>query len=84
MKTKNKQMRIGIDARCLMEGARTGVEEYTIGFVRRLLEQDSENTYVLFLNSFLNALLVSLNIKRPMRAFIIATKSAVAINPING
>lgn len=45
-------MRIGIDARCLMEGTRTGVEEYTIGFIKRLLEQDSENKYILFFNSF--------------------------------
>lgn len=35
-----------------MERSRTGVEEYTIGFVKRLLEQDSENYYVLFFNSF--------------------------------
>ncbi|MEA1926290.1 MAG: glycosyltransferase family 1 protein [Patescibacteria group bacterium] len=49
---KGKKMRIGIDARCLMEGTRTGVEEYTIGFVKRLLEQDSENKYILFFNSF--------------------------------
>lgn len=45
-------MRIGFDARCLMEGSRTGVEEYTIGFLKRILEQDSQNRYVLFFNSF--------------------------------
>lgn len=45
-------MKIGIDIRCLAEGNRTGVEEYTIGFLKRLFEQDSENEYLLFINSF--------------------------------
>ncbi len=45
-------MKIGIDIRCLAEGNRTGVEEYTIGFLKRLFEQDSDNKYLLFINSF--------------------------------
>lgn len=45
-------MKIGIDIRCLSEGNRTGVEEYTIGFLKRLFEQDSDNEYLLFINSF--------------------------------
>jgi len=45
-------MRIGIDARCLMEGSRTGVQEYTIEFLKKLLTQDTINRYVLFFNSF--------------------------------
>ncbi len=45
-------MKIGIDIRCLAGGNRTGVEEYTIGFLKRLFKQDSENEYLLFINSF--------------------------------
>ena len=45
-------MKIGIDIRCLAEGNRTGVEEYTISFLKRLFEQDSKNEYLLFINSF--------------------------------
>lgn len=45
-------MRIGVDIRCLMEGTRTGVEEYTIGALKKLFESDRENQYVLFINSF--------------------------------
>ncbi|MEA2006840.1 MAG: glycosyltransferase family 1 protein [Patescibacteria group bacterium] len=45
-------MRIGIDVRCLMEGTRTGVEEYTIGVLKKLFETDKDNEYILFLNSF--------------------------------
>jgi len=45
-------MRIGIDARCLMDGRRTGVEEYTINLLKGLFCQDNGNEYVLFLNSF--------------------------------
>lgn len=43
-------MRIGIDARCLAEGKRTGVEEYVIGLLGELFRQDTENEYVLFFN----------------------------------
>ncbi len=45
-------MRIGIDIRCLVEGRRTGVEEYTINLLNNLFETDKKNKYVLFLNSF--------------------------------
>ncbi len=45
-------MKIGIDIRCLAGGNRTGVEEYTIGFLKRLFKQDSKNEYLLFINSF--------------------------------
>lgn len=45
-------MKIGIDARCLVEGRRTGVEEYTLNILRHLFEIDRKNEYVLFLNSF--------------------------------
>jgi glycosyltransferase involved in cell wall biosynthesis len=44
--------KIGIDARCLMEGRKTGVEEYTLNFLKHLFEIDKKNKYVLFLNSF--------------------------------
>jgi len=44
--------RIGIDARCLAEGRKTGVEEYTLNFLKHLFEIDKKNKYVIFLNSF--------------------------------
>lgn len=45
-------MRIGIDIRCMMDGRRTGVEEYTFNLLAKLLEQDRDNQYILFFNSF--------------------------------
>src|SRR3989344_1143674 len=45
-------MRIGIDVRCLTEGRRTGVEEYTEKLLRELFSLDQDNEYVLFLNSW--------------------------------
>jgi len=45
-------MKIVIDARCLMEGRRTGVEEYTLGLLESLFELDKKNQYILFLNSW--------------------------------
>lgn len=45
-------MRIGIDVRCLAEGKRTGVEEYTLALLESLFEADQENTYVLFFNAW--------------------------------
>lgn len=45
-------MRIGIDIRCLAEGKRTGVEEYTLALLEELFESDRENEYVLFFNAW--------------------------------
>lgn len=45
-------MKIGIDARCLGEGRRTGVEEYTLNLLNTLFRSDKKNEYVLFFNSF--------------------------------
>lgn len=45
-------MRIGIDVRCLVEGRRTGIEEYTLNLLKNIFEADSKNEYVLFWNSF--------------------------------
>jgi glycosyltransferase involved in cell wall biosynthesis len=45
-------MRIGIDIRCLAEGKRTGVEEYTLALLEELFRQDRENEYVLFFNAW--------------------------------
>jgi glycosyltransferase involved in cell wall biosynthesis len=45
-------MRIGIDVRCLAEGRRTGVEEYTLNLLENLFAMDTRNTYILFFNSF--------------------------------
>ncbi len=45
-------MKIGIDIRCLSEGRRTGVEEYTFNLLNNLFSLDRKNEYVLFFNSF--------------------------------
>jgi glycosyltransferase involved in cell wall biosynthesis len=45
-------MRIGIDIRCLAEGKRTGVEEYTLALLEGLFEHDRENEYILFFNAW--------------------------------
>ncbi|MFA7319698.1 MAG: glycosyltransferase family 1 protein [Parcubacteria group bacterium] len=47
-------MKIAVDVRCLMEGRRTGVEEYTLGLLENLFELDKKNEYVLFFNSWKN------------------------------
>lgn len=44
-------MKIGVDVRCLAEGKRTGVEEYTLSLLAKLFEIDKENEYVLFFNA---------------------------------
>lgn len=44
-------MRIGVDVRCLMDGKRTGVEEYTLGVLKAMLAQAPEDQFVLFANS---------------------------------
>lgn len=45
-------MKIGIDIRCLSEGRRTGVEEYTFNLLDKIFKEDMKNDYVLFLNSW--------------------------------
>ncbi|MFA6160210.1 MAG: glycosyltransferase family 1 protein [Parcubacteria group bacterium] len=45
-------MKICIDIRCLAEGRRTGVEEYTRYLLGHLFSIDPKNEYVLFLNSW--------------------------------
>ncbi|PIP28170.1 MAG: glycosyl transferase family 1 [Candidatus Moranbacteria bacterium CG23_combo_of_CG06-09_8_20_14_all_35_22] len=45
-------MKICIDARCLMEGRMTGVEEYTRQLLSHIFLIDKKNEYVLFLNSW--------------------------------
>ncbi len=45
-------MKIAVDVRCLMDGRRTGVEEYTLGLLENLFKLDNKNEYVLFLNSW--------------------------------
>ncbi len=45
-------MKICIDIRCLAEGRRTGVEEYTRHLLHHLFAIDQKNEYVLFLNSW--------------------------------
>ena len=45
-------MRIGIDIRCLSDGKRTGVEEYTVNILENIFQLDHKNDYVLFLNFY--------------------------------
>jgi glycosyltransferase involved in cell wall biosynthesis len=45
-------MKIGVDIRCLTEGRRTGVEEYTLNLLDNLFRIDKKNEYVLFFNSW--------------------------------
>jgi glycosyltransferase involved in cell wall biosynthesis len=48
---KNKQI-IGIDGRCLLDQNYTGVGEYTIALIKKLLKDYPQNKYIIFLNSF--------------------------------
>ncbi len=45
-------MKICIDVRCLSEGRRTGVEEYTLGLLLNLFEFDRTNEYSLFFSAW--------------------------------
>ncbi len=47
-------MKIGIDIRTLMDAQYSGVSEYVYNLVKNLLEQDKDNEYILFYNSFRN------------------------------
>lgn len=44
-------MRIGVDVRCLMDGTRTGVEEYTLHVLRAVMAAAPADTFVLLANS---------------------------------
>ena len=45
-------MTIGIDIRFLAKGARTGIEEYTLNLLSRLLSLDRNINFRLFYNAF--------------------------------
>jgi glycosyltransferase involved in cell wall biosynthesis len=45
-------MKIGIDIRCLAEGRRTGVEEYTLNLLDNIFMLDTRDEFILFFNSF--------------------------------
>ncbi len=45
-------MKIGVDLRVLTRGARTGVEQYTIGLLEALGRRDKKNEYRFFYNAF--------------------------------
>ena len=47
-------MRIGVDARCLADGRRSGVEEYAIALLSELFRIDRKNEYILFFNAWGN------------------------------
>ncbi len=53
--SQTNMARIGIDVRCLTEGRRTGVEEYTINLLKEVLNLDTQNEYLLFFNSWKNS-----------------------------
>jgi glycosyltransferase involved in cell wall biosynthesis len=44
--------KICVDVRCLSEGRRTGVEEYTLGLLLNLFAFDKKNEYVLFFSAW--------------------------------
>lgn len=44
-------MRIGVDVRCIADGGRTGIEEYTVGVLSTMIRIAPEDTFVLFSNS---------------------------------
>ena len=54
-------MKIAIDLRSLQTGSISGVENYALNLVERLLETDKANSYVLFYNSFSHVELKDLN-----------------------
>jgi glycosyltransferase involved in cell wall biosynthesis len=45
-------MKIGIDVRCLAEGRRTGVEEYTLNLLENIFMLNTRDEFILFFNSF--------------------------------
>ena len=45
-------MKIGIDIRSLLDKNYSGVSEYSFNLVKKILEIDTQNEYILFLNSF--------------------------------
>lgn len=45
-------MKIGVDIRCLSDGRRTGVEEYSINLLEKVFREGTGHKYVLFLNSW--------------------------------
>ena len=45
-------MKIGVDARVLMDRNYSGVSEYTANLLSEILNQDEKNKYFLFCNSF--------------------------------
>ncbi len=49
-----KKLTIGIDGRCLLDENYTGVGEYTIALLQKLLKDYPEHNYLIFLNSFKN------------------------------
>lgn len=44
-------LRIGVDVRCLMDGRRTGIEEYTLHLLRAMVRAAPHDRFVLFANS---------------------------------
>lgn len=45
-------MKIGIDLRCLLEEEKTGVGEYAIAIIKKLLKEDQGSEFIFFLNSY--------------------------------
>jgi glycosyltransferase involved in cell wall biosynthesis len=47
-------MKIGIDIRTLMDKEPSGVSSHTLNLVKKIIENDKKNQYILFYNSFKN------------------------------
>lgn len=45
-------MKIGIDLRCLLEEEKTGVGEYTVAVIKKILKEDQKSKFIFFLNSY--------------------------------
>jgi len=54
-KKDRNSMKIGVDVRSLLEGRMSGVGEYTFRILKTLLNEDSKNQYIFFVNSHKNS-----------------------------
>jgi len=48
----DQKMTIGLDGRCLLDTNYTGVSEYTVAMIKKLLQDNPDKQIVIFLNSF--------------------------------
>jgi len=62
-------MKIGVDARFLLSGAWSGVEEYSHKLLSAILEVDRKNDYLLFANSYKGEIMNVDGIDAPVKRF---------------